>query len=180
MFFHDHAFGLTRLNVYAGEAAGYLLVDPVDVADELGPFEDLIHRVGDVDRLVKPLERVAQAGFDFLEERLAALAGDGDVHRLVAGGFGEQPFDVAVRVVQIAADRGEKRKKGQGDEEGQGGGFFHGGGLFKSGCLCKNRSGTPPGSRSPGCHRRPWSGRSNRGGGDRSPRRPTRTSIQRS
>ena len=30
MFFHDHAFGLTRLNVYAGEAAGYLLVDPAE------------------------------------------------------------------------------------------------------------------------------------------------------
>jgi len=30
MFYHDHAYGLTRLNVYAGEAAGYLLVDPVE------------------------------------------------------------------------------------------------------------------------------------------------------
>ncbi len=29
MFYHDHAYGITRLNVYAGEAAGYLLVDPV-------------------------------------------------------------------------------------------------------------------------------------------------------
>ncbi|BDG01399.1 hypothetical protein [Anaeromyxobacter oryzae] len=28
MFYHDHAYGLTRLNVYSGEAAGYLLVDP--------------------------------------------------------------------------------------------------------------------------------------------------------
>ena len=28
MFYHDHTFGLTRLNVYAGEAAGYLIVDP--------------------------------------------------------------------------------------------------------------------------------------------------------
>jgi FtsP/CotA-like multicopper oxidase with cupredoxin domain len=27
MFYHDHAFGTTRLNVYAGEAAGYLLTD---------------------------------------------------------------------------------------------------------------------------------------------------------
>jgi FtsP/CotA-like multicopper oxidase with cupredoxin domain len=27
MFYHDHAFGITRLNVYAGEAAGYLLTD---------------------------------------------------------------------------------------------------------------------------------------------------------
>ena len=28
MFYHDHAYGMTRLNVYAGEAAGYVLVDP--------------------------------------------------------------------------------------------------------------------------------------------------------
>ncbi|MDA8105302.1 MAG: multicopper oxidase domain-containing protein [Nitrospiraceae bacterium] len=28
MFFHDHSYGLTRLNVYAGEAAGYLITDP--------------------------------------------------------------------------------------------------------------------------------------------------------
>lgn len=27
MFYHDHAYGITRLNVYAGEAAGYLLTD---------------------------------------------------------------------------------------------------------------------------------------------------------
>ena len=26
MFYHDHAYGITRLNVYAGEAAGYLLL----------------------------------------------------------------------------------------------------------------------------------------------------------
>ncbi len=32
MFYHDHAYGLTRLNVYAGEAAGYLLYDPVEEA----------------------------------------------------------------------------------------------------------------------------------------------------
>jgi FtsP/CotA-like multicopper oxidase with cupredoxin domain/fibronectin type 3 domain-containing protein len=30
MFYHDHAYGLTRLNVYAGEAAGYLLTDQVE------------------------------------------------------------------------------------------------------------------------------------------------------
>ncbi|HEY6936291.1 MAG TPA: choice-of-anchor D domain-containing protein [Terriglobales bacterium] len=32
MFYHDHAYGITRLNVYAGEAAGYLLYDPVEEA----------------------------------------------------------------------------------------------------------------------------------------------------
>jgi len=26
-FYHDHAFGITRLNVYAGEAAGYVITD---------------------------------------------------------------------------------------------------------------------------------------------------------
>ena len=31
MFYHDHAFGITRLNVYAGEAAGYLLLDPTEL-----------------------------------------------------------------------------------------------------------------------------------------------------
>ena len=30
MFYHDHAYGITRLNVYAGEAAGFLLVDPAE------------------------------------------------------------------------------------------------------------------------------------------------------
>jgi FtsP/CotA-like multicopper oxidase with cupredoxin domain len=30
MFYHDHAYGITRLNVMAGVAAGYLLVDPTD------------------------------------------------------------------------------------------------------------------------------------------------------
>ena len=30
MFYHDHVYGLTRLNVYVGEAAGYLLADPVE------------------------------------------------------------------------------------------------------------------------------------------------------
>jgi len=32
MFYHDHAYGMTRLDVYAGEAAGYLLVDPDEQA----------------------------------------------------------------------------------------------------------------------------------------------------
>jgi FtsP/CotA-like multicopper oxidase with cupredoxin domain/ketosteroid isomerase-like protein len=30
MFYHDHAYGITRLNVYAGMAAGYLITDPVE------------------------------------------------------------------------------------------------------------------------------------------------------
>ena len=31
-FYHDHAWGITRLNVYAGEAAGYLIIDPTEQA----------------------------------------------------------------------------------------------------------------------------------------------------
>ncbi len=30
MFYHDHSYGITRLNVYAGEAAGYIVTDPVE------------------------------------------------------------------------------------------------------------------------------------------------------
>ena len=30
MFYHDHAWGITRLNVYAGEAAGYLVTDAME------------------------------------------------------------------------------------------------------------------------------------------------------
>ena len=30
MFYHDHAWGITRLNVYAGEAAGYVVTDPME------------------------------------------------------------------------------------------------------------------------------------------------------
>ncbi|TLN02211.1 laccase [bacterium] len=32
LFYHDHAWGITRLNVYVGEAAGYLIQDPVELA----------------------------------------------------------------------------------------------------------------------------------------------------
>ncbi|MBI5944622.1 MAG: hypothetical protein HY864_09650 [Chloroflexi bacterium] len=35
MFYHDHAYGITRLNVYAGEAAGYVITDQVE-ADLIG------------------------------------------------------------------------------------------------------------------------------------------------
>ncbi len=30
LFYHDHAWGITRLNVYAGEAAGYLISDDTE------------------------------------------------------------------------------------------------------------------------------------------------------
>ncbi|MRR05880.1 MAG: copper oxidase [Deltaproteobacteria bacterium] len=32
LFYHDHAWGITRLNVYAGEAAGYLITDATEQA----------------------------------------------------------------------------------------------------------------------------------------------------
>ena len=32
MFYHDHALGITRLNVYAGVAAGYLLTDSTETS----------------------------------------------------------------------------------------------------------------------------------------------------
>ncbi|HEX5950628.1 MAG TPA: hypothetical protein VFZ96_06465, partial [Actinomycetota bacterium] len=32
MFYHDHAWGITRLNVYAGEAAGYVITDDTEKA----------------------------------------------------------------------------------------------------------------------------------------------------
>jgi len=40
MFYHDHAYGITRLNVYAGEEAPYVLDDPVEqqlVTDKVIP-----------------------------------------------------------------------------------------------------------------------------------------------
>ncbi len=30
MFYHDHSWGITRLNVYSGEAAGYVITDPTE------------------------------------------------------------------------------------------------------------------------------------------------------
>ncbi len=44
MFYHDHAFGITRLNVYAGEAAGYVITDPHEqdlVARNLIPADQI-------------------------------------------------------------------------------------------------------------------------------------------
>ncbi len=53
MFYHDHAYGITRLNVYVGEAAGYLLVDPAEenllaaatVPGTVGTTPDLAHLI---------------------------------------------------------------------------------------------------------------------------------------
>jgi FtsP/CotA-like multicopper oxidase with cupredoxin domain len=44
MFYHDHSFGITRLNVYAGEAAGYLIRDDAEkqlIADGTIPRDEI-------------------------------------------------------------------------------------------------------------------------------------------
>lgn len=44
MFYHDHSLGITRLNVYAGEAAGYTISDPTEdklVTSGLIPAEQI-------------------------------------------------------------------------------------------------------------------------------------------
>jgi len=44
MFYHDHAWGITRLNVYAGEAAGYVIRDTVEdnlVAGGIIPADEI-------------------------------------------------------------------------------------------------------------------------------------------
>ena len=44
MFYHDHSYGITRLNVYVGEAAAYILQDEVEkklVADNVLPAEEI-------------------------------------------------------------------------------------------------------------------------------------------
>lgn len=44
MFYHDHSWGITRLNVYAGEAAGYLISDPTEqrlITNNLIPADQL-------------------------------------------------------------------------------------------------------------------------------------------
>ena len=46
MFYHDHSYGITRLNVYAGEAAGYLLTDPAEdglIASGVIPGQDMVN-----------------------------------------------------------------------------------------------------------------------------------------
>lgn len=53
MFYHDHAYGTTRLNVYAGMAAGYLIVDPAEedalaaagVPGTMGTAPDAAHMI---------------------------------------------------------------------------------------------------------------------------------------
>ena len=53
MFYHDHAYGITRLNVYAGEAAAYLITDQVEqdlinVTNNSGVNPDLLQVLPDI------------------------------------------------------------------------------------------------------------------------------------
>jgi FtsP/CotA-like multicopper oxidase with cupredoxin domain len=43
MFYHDHSWGITRLNVYAGEAAGYLITDETEqkLFGPTGPYANM-------------------------------------------------------------------------------------------------------------------------------------------
>lgn len=44
MFYHDHSWGITRLNVYAGEAAGYMITDDTEkklIADGIIPSDQI-------------------------------------------------------------------------------------------------------------------------------------------
>ena len=34
MFYHDHSWGITRLNVYAGEAAPYIIQDETELVTD--------------------------------------------------------------------------------------------------------------------------------------------------
>jgi FtsP/CotA-like multicopper oxidase with cupredoxin domain len=45
MFYHDHVYGLTRLNVYGGEAAGYLIVDPAGTGEWTLPIPGLSNMI---------------------------------------------------------------------------------------------------------------------------------------
>jgi FtsP/CotA-like multicopper oxidase with cupredoxin domain len=53
MFYHDHSYGITRLNVYAGEAAGYLVTDAVE--EDLISNKKVLPDLGGVYHLGIPL-----------------------------------------------------------------------------------------------------------------------------
>lgn len=105
MFYHDHAYGITRLNVYAGEAAGYLLTDPNEenllaaatVPGTLGTTPDLTHTLPLViqDKSFVPDNGVAGG-------QLAATDPTWDVARY--GGFGNLWFPHVYMPNQNPAD----------------------------------------------------------------------------
>ena len=79
MFYHDHAWGITRLNVYAGEAAGYVLTDmrraePVrDPADRTRPWADGTPLVIQ-DKTFVPRRRAARAAGPDVGQRPVGVA----------------------------------------------------------------------------------------------------------
>ena len=62
MFYHDHAWGITRLNVYAGEAAPYIITDPTEqkLVDEGLIPTDLLALVIQDKTFVPPTAQLAQ------------------------------------------------------------------------------------------------------------------------
>ena len=78
MFYHDHAFGITRLNVYAGEAAGYLIQDPTEralVNARIIPAEQIPLVIQDK-TFVPPLDQLAAQDPTW---DLAKWGGEGDL-----------------------------------------------------------------------------------------------------
>jgi hypothetical protein len=90
----------------------------VDIADEGVAPVDLIHRIGDICGLEQPLEAVPEPVLDPAEELGPASLGDGDIDSLVSGRIGKKAFDVAVGIVEVAPDGGQKKAAG-GEDEGQ-------------------------------------------------------------
>ena len=72
MFYHDHAFGITRLNAYAGEAAGYVVVDQYEL--------DLINR-GIIPPLLEQIPLVIQDK-TFVDATPVPLPGGGSIPKI--------------------------------------------------------------------------------------------------
>ena len=70
MFYHDHSWGITRLNVYAGEAAGYLITDPTE--QKLVSKRRLIPRRPDPAGHPGPDVRAQRAAYDATSSQLRA------------------------------------------------------------------------------------------------------------
>jgi FtsP/CotA-like multicopper oxidase with cupredoxin domain len=63
MFYHDHAYGITRLNVYAGEAAGYIVQDSAEknlVDKKIIPADQIPLIIQDKTFVPDPAQLVAQ------------------------------------------------------------------------------------------------------------------------
>jgi FtsP/CotA-like multicopper oxidase with cupredoxin domain len=107
MFYHDHSWGITRLNVYAGEAAGYLLVDDVeqDLIDRgLIPEDQIPLIIQDKTFVPDPGIPFSTTDFGTYESQMAFYDPTWDYDRW--GGFGslwyphvympvQNPFDVS-------------------------------------------------------------------------------------